>query len=152
MKPNCIPLVALLIAITSFGHAFQANDAPKGIPSQMRKTTTPTKLDLATSLEQQTEVDDMLLTMKGACKKLYSQVKPATNAFYGALELTTMTVGIVDSHKAVPLTALLVSIKAAEHTMAGLGNTYACPEEVARFKSSLLTVKTSVEVALEECS
>lgn len=108
--------------------------------------------------EDTKDKDDVdIIVIKGqlqtAALSLYS-VKPAANAFYGALELTTAALGAahVASAALAPLGLLLVSIKAAEVAVDSLGKASTIPAEVSRFENTLELVRVSVERTMEECS
>jgi DNA repair ATPase RecN len=96
------------------------------------------------------QVNDIKEQIKAAASSLH-KVKPATNAFYGALELTTVFGTVVGAHAVGPLTALLVTLKASESAINSLGKASSLSEEVARFQRSLEAVKESVESTLGEC-
>jgi uncharacterized phage infection (PIP) family protein YhgE len=96
------------------------------------------------------QVDEIKQQIKAAASSLH-KVKPATNAFYGALELTTVFGAILGAHGMGSLSALLVTIKASESAIHSLGKASILSEEVACFQRSLEVVKESVESTLGEC-
>jgi hypothetical protein len=109
----------------------------------------------ATSVEvdeiKDVQVYEIKEQIKSAASSL-NKVKPATNALYDFLELTTVFGAVVGAHGMRPLSALLVTIKASESAIHSLGKASALSEEVACFQRSLEVVKESVESTLEECS
>jgi hypothetical protein len=153
MKVLYISTALLLATSSKSSHAFQLQ-APivGGLISRNYQPLYAVCIAAPSNSAPYVQVDEEVKEQIKAAASSLDKVKPATNVFYGVLELTTAFGAVVGAHGMGPLSALLVSIKATESAIHSLGKASALSEEVACFQRSLEVVKESVESTLEECS
>jgi hypothetical protein len=152
MKVLYIGIMLLLAASSKRCQAFQTHTIGGLQPLYAVYIGAPSTYSTSVQIDEikDVQVDEIKQQIKAAASSLH-KVKPATNAFYGALELTTVFGAILGAHGMGSLSALLVTIKASESAIHSLGKASILSEEVACFQRSLEVVKESVESTLGEC-